>query len=123
MKGRNNLRTYKVRTKINKNDLNFFYKKKNLLDLKYRHLKNKLIEKFIFDSYKKKITPKVLIDYNRLVYILGLLLIVTLKPVNLTVYLIMRMIGNYVFREMIFWKLNLILQSHRGFIELFKAIN
>jgi len=66
MKGRNNLRTYKVRTKINKNDLNFFYKKKNLLDLKYRHLKNKLIEKFIFDSYKKKITPKVLIDYNRL---------------------------------------------------------
>jgi len=66
VKGRNNLRTYKVRTKINKNDLNFFYKQKNLFDLKYRYLNNKLIEQYIFDSCKKKIIPKVLIDYNRL---------------------------------------------------------
>ena len=66
MKGRNNLRTYKVRTKINKNDLNLFYKQKNLLDLKHKYLNNKLIEQYIFDSYKKKIIPKVLIDYNRL---------------------------------------------------------
>ena len=66
MKGRNNLRTYKIRTKINKNDLNLFYKQKNLLDLKYKYLNNKLIEQYIFDSYKKKIIPKVLIDYNRL---------------------------------------------------------
>jgi len=66
MKGRNNLRTYKVRTKINKNDLNLFYKQKNLLDLKHKYLNNKLIEQYIFDSYKKKIIPKVLIDYYRL---------------------------------------------------------
>ena len=66
MKGRNNLRTYKIRTKINKTDLNLFYKQKNLLDLKYKYLNNKLIEQYIFDSYKKKIIPKVLIDYNRL---------------------------------------------------------
>ena len=66
MKGRNNLRTYKIRTKINKNDLHLFYKPKNLLDLKYKYLNNKLIEQYIFDSYKKKIIPKVLIDYNRL---------------------------------------------------------
>ena len=66
MKGRNNLRTYKIRTKINKNDLNLFYKQKNLIDLKYKYLNNKLIEQYIFDSYKKKIIPKVLIDYNRL---------------------------------------------------------
>lgn len=66
MKGRNDLRTYKVRTKINKNDLNLFYKQKNLPYLKHKYLNNKLIEKYIFDSYKKKIIPKVLIDYNRL---------------------------------------------------------
>ena len=66
MKGRNNLRTYKIRTKIKKNDLNLFYKQKNLLNLKYKYLNNKLIEQYIFDSYKKKIIPKVLIDYNRL---------------------------------------------------------
>jgi len=66
MKGRNNLRTYKIRTKIKKDDLNLFYKQKNLLDLKYKYLNNKLIEQYIFDSYKKKIIPKVLIDYNRL---------------------------------------------------------
>ena len=66
MKGRNNLRTYKVRTKINKNDLNLFYKQKNLPYLKHKYLNNKLIEQYIFDSYKKKIIPKVLIDYNRL---------------------------------------------------------
>ena len=65
MKGRNNLRTYKVRTKINKNDLNLFYKQKNLPYLKHKYLNNKLIEQYIFDSYKKKIIPKVLVDYNR----------------------------------------------------------
>ena len=54
MKGRNNLRTYKIRTKINKNDLNLFYKQKNLIDLKYKYLNNKLIEQYIFDSYKKR---------------------------------------------------------------------
>ena len=66
MKGRNNQRTYKIRTKINKNDLNLFYKQKNLFDLKQKYLDNKLIEQYIFDSYRKKITPKVLVDYNRL---------------------------------------------------------
>ena len=66
MKGRNNQRTYKIRKKINKNDLNLFYKQKNLFDLKQKYLDNKLIEQYIFDSYRKKITPKVLVDYNRL---------------------------------------------------------
>ena len=66
MKGRNNQRAYKIRTKINKNDLNLFCKQKNLFDLKKKYLDNKLIEKYIFDSYRKKMTPKVLIDYNRL---------------------------------------------------------
>ena len=66
IKGRNNQRTYKVRTKIDKNDLDYFYKDKKLFDLKHKYLNNKLIDQYIFDSLKKKITPKVLIDYNRL---------------------------------------------------------
>ena len=66
MKGRNNQRTYKIRTKIEKNDLNFFYKNQNSFDLKKKYFDNKLIEQYIFDSYRKKIVPKVLIDYTRL---------------------------------------------------------
>ena len=66
IKGRNNQRTYKVRTKINKNDLDIFCKQKDLFDLKNKYLENKLIDQYIFDCYRKKITPKVLIDYNRL---------------------------------------------------------
>ena len=66
MKGRNNQRTYKIRTKINKDDLDLFYKKKNIFSLKKKYLDNKLVEKYIFDCYRKKIKPKVLIDYNRL---------------------------------------------------------
>ena len=66
IKGRNNQRTYKVRTKINKDDLDFFCKQKNLFDLKDKYFDNKLIDQYVFDSYRKKITPKVLIDYNRL---------------------------------------------------------
>ena len=66
MKGRNNQRTYKIRTKIEKNDLNLFYKHQDLFDLKKKYLDNKLIEQYIFDSYRKKIEPKVLIDYTRL---------------------------------------------------------
>jgi len=66
MKGRNNERTYKIRTKIEKNDLNLFYKHKDLSDLKKKYLNNKLVEQYLFDSYRKKIVPKVLIDYTRL---------------------------------------------------------
>ncbi len=66
MKGRNNERTYKIRTKIEKNDLNLFYKHKDLSDLKKKYLDNKLVEQYLFDSYRKKIVPKVLIDYMRL---------------------------------------------------------
>ena len=66
MKGRNDQRTYKVRTEIKKNDLNFFYEIEKSFNLKHKYMNNKLIEQYIFDSYKKKIIPKVLIDYNRL---------------------------------------------------------
>lgn len=65
MKGRDNQRTFKNRTKIRTDDLYTFCDSKNLFDLKKKYDDNKLINQFIFDSYRKKILPKVIIDYNR----------------------------------------------------------
>ena len=65
MKGRDNQRTFKNRTKIKLEDLNFFCSSKNLFSIKKKYLDNKLINQFIFDNYRKKILPKVIIDYNR----------------------------------------------------------
>ena len=65
MKGRDNLRTFKNRTKIDIDDLNSFCSSKSLFNLKNKYIDNKLIEHFIFDSYRKKIQPKVIIDYER----------------------------------------------------------
>ena len=65
MKGRNNQRTFKNRTKISSEDLDLFYYQKNLFNLKKKYSDNKLINQFIFDTYRKKIIPKVVIDYKR----------------------------------------------------------
>ena len=65
MKGRDNQRTFKNRTKIQLEDLNFFCNSKNLFSIKKKYLDNKLINQFIFDNYRKKILPKVIIDYKR----------------------------------------------------------
>ena len=68
IKGRNNLRTYKRRTKIDVNDLDYFLNKQKTFSLKRKYENNKNIKKFIFDIFKKKISPKVLVDYNRSAY-------------------------------------------------------
>ena len=65
MKGRDNQRTFKNRTKIKFEDVNTFCKNKNLFNLKKKYSENKLIDQFIFDTYRKKILPKVVVDYNR----------------------------------------------------------
>ena len=65
LKGRDNQRTFKNRTKIEIDDLNNFCSNENLFYLKDKYQDNKLINQFIFDSYRKKILPKVIIDYNR----------------------------------------------------------
>ena len=65
MKGRDNQRTFKNRTKIEIDDLKSFCGNKDLFHLKKKYLDNKLINQFIFDFYRKKILPKVIIDYNR----------------------------------------------------------
>ena len=66
MKGRNNLRTFKNRTNIINDDLLLFHNNQNLFNLKKKYTNDNLVDSFIFDVYKKKISPMVLIDYNRL---------------------------------------------------------
>ena len=69
MKGRKNQRTYKLRTKIDKKHLNYIIKNENLDSLlKIYSNKNNVINHFIYDSLKKKIKPKVLVDYDRRAY-------------------------------------------------------
>ena len=69
LKGRENLRTYKTRFFIEQNDLNLFFEKKNYFKLKKIYSNNYLIEQFIFDCYRKNLSPKILVDYNRTPYI------------------------------------------------------
>ena len=69
LKGRENLRTYKTRFFIEQNDLNLFFEKKNYFKLKKTYSDNSLIEQFIFDCYRKNLSPKILVDYNRTPYI------------------------------------------------------
>ena len=69
MKGRKNQRTFKLRTKIDKNDVGYLLTDNNLnfLVKKYSN-QNNVINHFIYDSLKKRIKPKVLIDYDRRAY-------------------------------------------------------
>ena len=69
LKGRGNERTYKIRFFIEQNDLNLFFEKKNYFKLKKTYSDNYLIEQFIFDCYRKNLSPKILVDYNRTPYI------------------------------------------------------
>ncbi len=64
-KGRNNERTYKIRSKINKKDLQLFFNKKKIFNLNKKYKKFHLFEKFVFDSYRKNLSPNVIIDYDR----------------------------------------------------------
>tara|TARA_A100001015_G_scaffold320764_1_gene448389 strand:- start:2306 stop:3043 length:738 start_codon:yes stop_codon:yes gene_type:complete len=64
-KGRVQDRIFKKRFKINNKDLSFFYSKKNSNYLLDKYKKNSLIKEFIFDVLKKRITPRILIDYKR----------------------------------------------------------
>ncbi len=69
MKGRENSRTYKLRQQIQPEYLYLFYDKKRYFELKKIYPNNVLIEKFIFDNYKKNLTSNVLVDYDRTPFI------------------------------------------------------
>lgn len=64
-KGRNLERTYKRRVKIDEKDFDLILRDKSLNDLLNKYPNNPTIKDFIFEVYKKKLKPKVLIDYNR----------------------------------------------------------
>ena len=67
-KGRYNSRTFKIRKKIQSEDLQKYLDiKKNTVFL--QKSKNKLVNEFIFDSFRKKLKPIVVIDYYRKPYI------------------------------------------------------
>ena len=69
MKGRINQRTYKLRTEINKKHVNYFIDNENINSLaKIYSNKNNVVNHFIYDTIKKKIKPKVLVDYDRRAY-------------------------------------------------------
>ncbi len=70
MKGRINQRTYKKRTEIQSKDLDIFLDKKRYTELLDIYGKDNLvINNFLFDTYRKNIFPRVLIDYRRRPYI------------------------------------------------------
>ncbi len=64
-KGRNLERTYKRRVKIDQNDLKAIEENKPLNLLLSKYPESQTIKEFVFEYYKKKLKPKVLIDYTR----------------------------------------------------------
>jgi hypothetical protein len=70
MKGRKNQKTYKLRTQILPEHLKLFTNQKDLFQLlKYYSKENKVVNDFVYESLKKKIEPKVVVDYNRRPYV------------------------------------------------------
>ena len=69
-KGRTNERTYKLRTMIKRGHLNYFLQpNSNSRALLEQYPDNELVEEFVFASIRKKLKPRVLVDYNRRPYI------------------------------------------------------
>lgn len=63
-KGRYNKRTYKKRLQIDYEDVQNFCNRKNFHIIKKKY-NNRLIEELIFDIFRKKIIPTVIVDYKR----------------------------------------------------------
>ena len=64
-KGRNLERTYKRRVRIDHEDLKLIGKNEPLNILLSKYADSQTIKEFVFEYYKKKLKPKVLIDYTR----------------------------------------------------------
>ena len=68
-KGRNVNRVFKHRIRINQNDIGQFYDAMHFDQLIKNYRDTKIINEFITDSVKRKISPVVLVDYVRRPYI------------------------------------------------------
>ncbi len=64
-KGRNLERTYKRRVELNLNDIKIIKENKNLNNLLTKYPNSDSIKEFIFETIKKDLKPKILIDYYR----------------------------------------------------------
>lgn len=70
MKGRKNQKTYKLRTPILSKHLEYLVDRNKVMSLmNYYSKDNKVVSDFIYETLKKKIEPKVVVDYNRRPYI------------------------------------------------------
>ena len=70
LKGKYNERTYKNRIKIkNLNHLELFNNYNKIFELCKLYKNDEIIQKFVHQSFRKKIRPKVIIDYIRKPYI------------------------------------------------------
>lgn len=68
-KGRFNERTYKIRKKIDNINYKLFITDCDKMKIAEKYKNDPLIGQFVFDCYRKKIKPKVIIDYYRKPYI------------------------------------------------------
>jgi hypothetical protein len=68
-KGRNLERTYKRRIKIEKKDIELIKDPKNLYKLVEKYPNSRTVNEFVFESYKKNLKPKVIVDYERQPYV------------------------------------------------------
>ncbi len=64
-KGRNLERTYKRRVKIDHNDLDLINNSKSINILLNKYPNSQTIREFVFEYHKKKLKPKIVIDYAR----------------------------------------------------------
>ena len=64
-KGRNLERTYKIRAKLSHSDLDVIKQGKSLSNLLLKYPKSIPVKDFVFESCKKNLKPKILIDYER----------------------------------------------------------
>jgi hypothetical protein len=67
-KGRHNERTFKHRVEIDPDDLEIFYAPERHFELLARYNGLDLIETFVSDSVRRRIQPRVLVDYLRRPY-------------------------------------------------------
>ena len=68
-KGRNLERTYKRRVKLDLEDFDLIMKEKSFNTLLQKYPDSSTIQEFIFEYYKKRLKPKVLVDYFREPYV------------------------------------------------------
>lgn len=65
IKGRNQDKVFKKRTKINSVDTDYFTTKINTNYLLKKYQNNEIVTDFVFDVLRKRVKPMVLVDYQR----------------------------------------------------------